>query len=78
MTTRRVYRWEHPVETTKYLLIYATLWYFNLILPGIVSGTSHERGLSTYDSLAVMGDIYRGGTTDQWHHYESPPRGYQA
>lgn len=37
MTTRRVYRWEAPMETTKYLVIYITLWYLNLILPGVVS-----------------------------------------
>jgi hypothetical protein len=37
MTTRRVYLWENRVETTKYLVIYFTLWYFNLLLPGIVS-----------------------------------------
>jgi hypothetical protein len=37
MTVRRVYRWEAPLETTKYLAIYLTLWYFNLILPGAVS-----------------------------------------
>ncbi|KAF2820304.1 hypothetical protein CC86DRAFT_305158 [Ophiobolus disseminans] len=37
MTTRRVYRWEHPAETTKYLVIYLILWYFNLLLPGILS-----------------------------------------
>lgn len=37
MTTRRVYRWEHPAETLKYLLIYSVLWYFNLLLPGILS-----------------------------------------
>lgn len=36
MTTRRVYRWENRFETTKYLLIYLTLWYLNLLLPGIV------------------------------------------
>jgi len=36
MTTRRVYRWEHPAETTKYLVIYLILWYFNLLLPGVV------------------------------------------
>ncbi|KAF2875857.1 hypothetical protein BDV95DRAFT_562773 [Massariosphaeria phaeospora] len=37
MTTRRVYRWEDPAETSKYLLIYLTLWYFNLLLPGVLS-----------------------------------------
>ncbi|KAE8823099.1 hypothetical protein PTNB85_10278 [Pyrenophora teres f. teres] len=37
MTTRRVYRWENPRETEKYLIIYAALWYFNLLLPGILS-----------------------------------------
>jgi len=36
MTTRRVYRWEHPAETVKYLLVYSILWYFNLLLPGAV------------------------------------------
>ncbi|KAI4943599.1 hypothetical protein J4E91_009236 [Alternaria rosae] len=37
MTTRRVYRWEAPLETTKYLAIYLILWYFNLLLPGIMT-----------------------------------------
>jgi hypothetical protein len=37
MTTRRVYRWEKPVETSKYLVVYMLLWYFNIILPGVVS-----------------------------------------
>jgi hypothetical protein len=37
MTTRRVYRWESPAETTKYLVIYLVLWYMNLLLPGVVS-----------------------------------------
>ncbi|KAF1944695.1 hypothetical protein EJ02DRAFT_452296 [Clathrospora elynae] len=37
MTTRRVYRWEKPTETSKYLVIYLVLWYFNLLLPGILS-----------------------------------------
>ncbi|KAH7086267.1 hypothetical protein FB567DRAFT_444293 [Paraphoma chrysanthemicola] len=37
MTTRRVYRWESPPETLKYLSIYIVLWYFNLLLPGIMS-----------------------------------------
>jgi len=37
MTTRRVYMWENPTESAKYLIIYSLLWYFNLILPGIVS-----------------------------------------
>ncbi|KAF2491290.1 hypothetical protein BU16DRAFT_515579 [Lophium mytilinum] len=37
MTTRRVYRWESRAETAKYLLIYLTLWYLNLILPGVLT-----------------------------------------
>lgn len=37
MTTRRVYRWENPRETAKYLIIYVALWYFNLLLPGVLS-----------------------------------------
>lgn len=37
MTTRRVYRWEDTMETTKYLLIYIALWYLNLLLPGVLS-----------------------------------------
>ena len=37
MTTRRVYRWERPAETIKYLVIYLILWYFDLLLPGAVS-----------------------------------------
>ncbi|KAF2743486.1 hypothetical protein M011DRAFT_471419 [Sporormia fimetaria CBS 119925] len=37
MTIRRVYRWEVPSETAKYLVIYLTLWFFNLLLPGAIS-----------------------------------------
>lgn len=37
MSVRRIYRWENPRETGKYLAIYMTLWLFNLILPGMVS-----------------------------------------
>ncbi|KAF1851376.1 uncharacterized protein K460DRAFT_303543 [Cucurbitaria berberidis CBS 394.84] len=37
MTTRRIYRWDNPSETIKYLLIYFTLWFLNLLLPGILS-----------------------------------------
>jgi len=37
MTTRRVYRWEQPAETAKYLGIYLALWYLNLLLPGMLS-----------------------------------------
>jgi hypothetical protein len=37
MTSRRVYRWEHPPTTSKYLAIYSVLWYFNMLLPGCVS-----------------------------------------
>jgi hypothetical protein len=36
MTIRRVYRWEYPSETIKYLVIYLVLWYLNLLLPGVV------------------------------------------
>ncbi|KAJ4988142.1 major facilitator superfamily transporter [Stagonosporopsis vannaccii] len=37
MTSRRVYRWEHPPTTAKYLLIYSVLWYFNMLLPGCLA-----------------------------------------
>ena len=37
MTTRRVYQWQDPGETTKYLVVYLVLWYFNLLLAGMVS-----------------------------------------
>ncbi|KAK8209040.1 hypothetical protein M8818_004004 [Zalaria obscura] len=37
MRTRRVYRWEDPAETLKYLAIYSVLWYFDLLLPGMIS-----------------------------------------
>lgn len=37
MTSRRVYRWEQPAITCKYLAIYSVLWYFNMLLPGCVS-----------------------------------------
>jgi hypothetical protein len=47
MTTRRVYRWEKPAETSKYLVIYILLWYFNLLLPGVVSRSAHSSFAST-------------------------------
>lgn len=47
MTTRRVYRWELPAETSKYLAIYLVLWYFNLLLPGIVRPPNTTPCLST-------------------------------
>lgn len=37
MTTRRIYRWERPSETGKFLLVYVVLWYLNLLLPGVLS-----------------------------------------
>jgi hypothetical protein len=37
MTARRIYRWEDPPKTVKYLAIYSVLWYFNMLLPGCVS-----------------------------------------
>lgn len=56
MTTRRVYRWENRLETTKYLLIYFTLWLLNLILPGLVrcSQPSVEREMLMSDQLSVI------------------------
>ncbi|XPT02863.1 hypothetical protein M3J09_011969 [Ascochyta lentis] len=37
MTARRVYRWEQPATTSKYLLIYSVLWYFNMLLPSCLA-----------------------------------------
>ncbi|KAF1349477.1 hypothetical protein EJ07DRAFT_139711 [Lizonia empirigonia] len=37
MTFRRVYRWEQPATTIKYLAIYSALWYFNMLLPGCLA-----------------------------------------
>ncbi|OAL47228.1 hypothetical protein IQ07DRAFT_573080 [Pyrenochaeta sp. DS3sAY3a] len=37
MNTRRVYRWQDRAETAKYLVIYFVLWYFDLLLPGLLS-----------------------------------------
>ncbi|KAL5411508.1 hypothetical protein PMIN03_004836 [Paraphaeosphaeria minitans] len=37
MTSRKIYRWEQPAETLTYLLIYVTLWYFDMILPGFLA-----------------------------------------
>ncbi|KAF1831184.1 hypothetical protein BDW02DRAFT_64433 [Decorospora gaudefroyi] len=37
MNTRRVYRWEKPTETSKYLVIYIILWYYDMLLPGMLS-----------------------------------------
>lgn len=45
MTFRRVYRWEQPATTIKYLAIYSALWYFNMLLPGCVSSWSHSMRL---------------------------------
>ena len=36
MTTRHIYRWENPRETSVYLLAYTLLWIFDLVLPGMV------------------------------------------
>jgi hypothetical protein len=49
MTTRRVYRWESPAETTKYLVIYLVLWYMNLLLPGVVSLFFHMSNMTGTD-----------------------------
>lgn len=37
MTIRHVYRWESLAETWKYLIAYVVLWWYNLLLPGILS-----------------------------------------
>ncbi|OSS53084.1 hypothetical protein B5807_02035 [Epicoccum nigrum] len=37
MTARRIYRWEDPPKTVKYLAIYSVLWYFNMLLPGCLA-----------------------------------------
>ncbi|KAH6643005.1 hypothetical protein C7974DRAFT_114432 [Boeremia exigua] len=37
MTSRRVYRWEQPSKTAKYLLVYSVLWYFNMLLSGCLA-----------------------------------------
>ncbi|KAJ4358201.1 uncharacterized protein N0V89_002780 [Didymosphaeria variabile] len=37
MTSRRVYRWEQPATTAKYLLVYLVLWYFDMLLPGCLA-----------------------------------------
>ncbi|KAF2759870.1 hypothetical protein EJ05DRAFT_484768 [Pseudovirgaria hyperparasitica] len=37
MTIRRVYRWESPLETIKYLSVCCGLWWFDLLLPGAIS-----------------------------------------
>ena len=47
MTARRVYRWEDPSKTAKYLAIYSVLWYFNLLLPGCVSAIDNPLQPST-------------------------------
>ncbi|KAL1648199.1 hypothetical protein SLS61_007071 [Didymella pomorum] len=41
MTSRRVYRWEHPPTTSKYLAIYSVLWYFNMLLPGCLAAFAY-------------------------------------
>jgi hypothetical protein len=46
MTIRRVYRWEYPSETIKYLVIYLVLWYLNLLLPGVVRLVNSSRHTS--------------------------------
>lgn len=48
MTTRRIYRWEKPAETAKYLVAYLVLWYFNLLLPGAVSGSTFRATVTVH------------------------------
>ncbi|KAL6706388.1 hypothetical protein ACN47E_005494 [Coniothyrium glycines] len=60
MTTRRVYRWEQPRETVKYLIIYMVLWTFNLILPGIIAWVIYivvERRVNGVTIEALREDI---------------------
>lgn len=37
MHVRRVYRWDNPAETAKWLALYVVLWYFQLIMTFLVS-----------------------------------------
>ncbi len=39
MTARSVYQWKSPAKTSKYLVIYMLLWYFNSLLAGFVSSS---------------------------------------
>ncbi|KAF2679996.1 hypothetical protein K458DRAFT_460041 [Lentithecium fluviatile CBS 122367] len=62
MTTRRVYRWENPTETTKYLLIYIVLWVTNLLLPGMLSAIVYlvlERKFSEKTVKNLRQDVER-------------------
>ena len=65
MTTRRVYRWEKPAESFKYLVIYVLLWYFNLILPGVVSCSTHSSYASTSTSQKLLLPIRQRLTPNQ-------------
>ncbi|KEQ90460.1 hypothetical protein AUEXF2481DRAFT_704308 [Aureobasidium subglaciale EXF-2481] len=38
MMTRQIYRWENPTTTAVVLVLYMTLVYYGLLLPGILSG----------------------------------------
>ncbi|KAH6491886.1 hypothetical protein HBI55_139880 [Parastagonospora nodorum] len=68
MTTRRVYRWESPAETSKYLLIYLLLWYLNLLLPGILSAVLYlilERRLHGNTLEDLRADIQHAESTHE-------------
>ena len=65
MTTRRVYRWENPSETLKYLGIYLVLWYFNLLLPGFLSAIVYlvvERRVHGNTLKDLRDDVIRSET----------------
>lgn len=59
MKTRYVYRWENPTKTSKYLFTYVVLWYFNLLLPGMVSflqpiSSYGNKSLLIFDQLSAI------------------------
>jgi hypothetical protein len=78
MTTRRVYRWEYPAETVKYLAIYLLLWYLNLLLPGVVSlfmvNSSNEYGNNSL--LAFRNSLFGRRATYPRQHSRGSPQGH--
>lgn len=78
MTSRHIYRWEQPAETLTYLLIYATLWYLDMLLPGSVSNAS--RSMSCNVLIVIARSMYVCGLpkAQPWQHFRRVARRDQA
>ena len=62
MTIRRVYRWQNPSETAKYLVIYIILWWFDVIICGVLSAIVYfviERRVRGFHIEDLREDIKR-------------------